>query len=116
MEAAETPSPAAPALTRAVRRLIRLPRHALIGTVRLYQLILSPYLGPGHCRYTPTCSQYAILSLRKYGVVKGVILSVWRILRCNPWGAHGHDPPRWFGEPAEPVDSDEPSGHVHPAH
>ena len=76
----------------------RLPRRALVGLVRLYQLGISPWLPPS-CRYTPTCSQYAILALREYGALRGSVLAVWRILRCNPWGGHGYDPPRWFGEP-----------------
>ncbi|MDE5981401.1 MAG: membrane protein insertion efficiency factor YidD, partial [Bacteroidaceae bacterium] len=42
--------------------------------------------------FTPTCSEYAILALRKHGPVKGLILAVWRILRCNPWGGSGYDP------------------------
>lgn len=78
--------------------LLSLPRLLLIGLVRGYQIFISPLL-PASCRYTPTCSQYAILALRKYGVVKGGILAAYRILRCNPWGGHGYDPPRWFGEP-----------------
>lgn len=85
-------------LAEAGRFVWRLPRLALVGVVRFYQLAISPWFPPS-CRYTPTCSQYAILSLRKYGAVKGAILAIWRILRCNPWGGHGHDPPRWFGEP-----------------
>lgn len=97
----QAPATADSLVHRAGRWVYRLPRLALVGLVRVYQLTLSPYLGPGACRYTPTCSQYAILALRKYGAVKGLILAVWRVLRCNPWGAHGHDPPRWFGEPAE---------------
>jgi putative membrane protein insertion efficiency factor len=77
--------------------LFGLPRRLLIGLIRIYQIVLSPLLPPS-CRYTPTCSQYAILALRKYGAFKGSILAVYRILRCNPWGGHGYDPPRWFGE------------------
>ena len=80
-----------------LRTLARLPRRLLMGLVRGYQLIISPHL-PSSCRYTPTCSAYAIQALRRYGAVKGTILAVWRVLRCNPWGGHGHDPPRWFGE------------------
>jgi uncharacterized protein len=76
----------------------RLPRLVLIGVVRVYQLAISPHL-PASCRYTPTCSAYAVQALTKYGFVRGTILTVWRILRCNPFGGHGHDPPRWFGEP-----------------
>ena len=78
--------------------LKQVPRRLLIGLVRVYQLILSPHL-PATCRYTPTCSKYAIQALREYGAVKGTILAVWRVLRCNPWGGHGYDPPRWFTEP-----------------
>ena len=80
-----------------LRALALLPRRLLIGLVRGYQLIISPHL-PRSCRYTPTCSAYAMQALREYGAVKGTILAVWRVLRCNPWGGHGHDPPRWFGE------------------
>lgn len=79
--------------------LWQLPRLVLVGVVRVYQTVTSP-LFPPSCRYTPTCSEYAILSLKQYGAIRGTILSVWRILRCNPWGGHGHDPPRWFGEPS----------------
>lgn len=76
------------------------PRLLLIGFVRMYQRFLSPIL-PNSCRFTPTCSHYAVQALGKYGAVRGAILAVWRILRCNPWGGHGYDPPRWFGEPRQ---------------
>lgn len=92
-----------------MKTLLHLPRLLLIGLVRFYQLAISPLLPPS-CRYTPSCSQYAILALRKYGAVKGLILATWRILRCAPWGGTGYDPPRWFGEP--PLDESAPS-HVH---
>ncbi|MGV3762265.1 membrane protein insertion efficiency factor YidD [Parapedobacter sp.] len=59
--------------------------------VRAYQLLLSPMLGAS-CRYTPTCSQYAIEAIRKYGPFKGGWLAIRRIARCHPWGGHGHDP------------------------
>lgn len=85
-----------------LKSILRIPSQLLILLVRGYQLFISPWLPPA-CRYTPTCSQYAILALRRYGFFKGVILTSYRILRCNPWGGHGHDPPRWFGEaPASP--------------
>jgi len=74
------------------------PRLLLIGGVRVYQRLLSPIL-PSSCRYTPSCSHYAVQALGQYGAVRGSILAAWRILRCNPWGGHGYDPPRWFGEP-----------------
>lgn len=87
----------------------RLPRFLLVGLVRGYQLVISPLM-PSACRYTPTCSQYSVEALRKYGAVKGLILSIYRISRCHPWGGSGYDPPRWFGEPM-PEDEDE---HEHP--
>ena len=63
----------------------------LIALVRLYQRVLSPVLG-GHCRFEPTCSEYCIGALRKHGVMKGLGLSVWRVLRCNPFCKAGYDP------------------------
>ena len=77
--------------------LVRLPRLLLIGVVRAYQLLLSPHLGRT-CRFHPTCSNYAIQALREYGVLKGIVLTVHRLFRCHPWGGHGYDPPRWFGD------------------
>ena len=66
--------------------------------IRFYQLCISPMLGK-NCRFHPTCSQYAIEALTTHGAVKGLLLAVWRILRCNPWGGQGYDlvPPkgRW---------------------
>ena len=81
----------------AFRWIASLPKLALVGLVRFYQVAISPHF-PASCRFSPTCSQYAVLALREYGAVRGSILAVWRILRCNPWGGHGYDPPRWFGE------------------
>lgn len=83
------------------RTVWRVPRLLLVGLVRLYQYGISPWL-PASCRYTPTCSAYAVEALGRYGAVRGTVLAVWRILRCNPWGGHGYDPPRWFGEPKPP--------------
>ncbi|MEM1126670.1 MAG: membrane protein insertion efficiency factor YidD [Bacteroidota bacterium] len=82
--------------------LMRLPRLLLIGLVRGYQLVVSPHL-PSACRYTPTCSQYAVEALRRYGAVKGLVLTVRRLARCHPWGGSGYDPPRWFDEAAPPT-------------
>ena len=90
-------------MTRAFDLIWRLPRLALVGVVRFYQGAISPWLPPT-CRYSPTCSEYAVQALREYGAVRGSVLATWRILRCNPWGGHGHDPPRWFGEPAPGTD------------
>ncbi|MBO5699452.1 MAG: membrane protein insertion efficiency factor YidD [Bacteroidaceae bacterium] len=63
----------------------------LIMPIRFYQRFISP-LTPPACRFTPTCSQYAIEALRKHGPIKGTWFAVRRILRCHPWGGHGYDP------------------------
>lgn len=63
----------------------------LILPIRFYQKVISP-LKPPCCRFTPSCSAYAIQALRKHGPLKGSLLAVWRILRCNPWGGSGYDP------------------------
>ena len=59
--------------------------------VRLYQLLISPLLGPS-CRFTPTCSAYAAEALKRHGPWKGGWLAIRRISRCHPWGGHGYDP------------------------
>ena len=64
----------------------------MIKMIRRYQIILSPLKMHVHCIYTPTCSQYAIEALEKYGVVKGTWLAVRRILRCHPFAKGGYDP------------------------
>jgi hypothetical protein len=59
--------------------------------IKFYQYVISPNIGP-KCRYTPTCSQYSIEALKKYGLIKGGWLAIKRISSCHPWGGHGHDP------------------------
>ena len=71
-----------------IRRIAIAP---LVGLVRFYQVCISP-LKPASCRFTPTCSQYALEALRKYGPFKGSWLALRRILRCRPWGDRGYDP------------------------
>ncbi|GHT79169.1 putative membrane protein insertion efficiency factor [Bacteroidia bacterium] len=66
-------------------------KYLLIGLVKFYRYSISP-LTPASCRYTPTCSQYAIEALQKYGALKGGWLALKRILRCHPWGGDGFDP------------------------
>ncbi|NLY87314.1 MAG: membrane protein insertion efficiency factor YidD [Clostridiales bacterium] len=63
----------------------------MISLVRAYQIGISPYLG-GHCRYRPTCSQYFIEAVEKYGALKGSWLGIRRILRCHPGRPGGYDP------------------------
>ncbi|EDM36551.1 hypothetical protein PBAL39_24825 [Pedobacter sp. BAL39] len=59
--------------------------------IRLYQYLISPMLG-ANCRFTPTCSQYGMEAIKKHGPFKGGWLTLKRIGKCHPWGAHGHDP------------------------
>lgn len=66
-------------------------KQIIIGFIRAYQLMLSPYL-PRSCRYDPTCSRYAIIAVNKYGTIKGLYLALRRILRCHPFGGSGYDP------------------------
>lgn len=74
-----------------MKSLLRLLAELLILPIRFYQRFISP-LTPPSCRYTPTCSQYAVEALRKYGPLKGGWLALRRILSCHPWGGHGYDP------------------------
>ena len=63
----------------------------VLKIIRVYQKYLSPLLGPS-CRFHPTCSEYTFQAIETYGVFKGGILAVKRILKCNPWGGSGADP------------------------
>ncbi len=66
-------------------------RKVATAPVELYRRVLSP-LVPARCRYEPSCSRYAVQSVRRFGVLRGLALSVWRLLRCNPWSHGGFDP------------------------
>lgn len=63
----------------------------LIAMIKFYKGYISP-LTPPACRYTPTCSQYALEAIQKYGAIKGTWLAIKRISRCHPWGGSGYDP------------------------
>ena len=65
--------------------------YPLLVLIKLYQKFISPLL-PSTCRYSPTCSEYSKQSLVKFGLIKGFILSIKRIIKCNPWGGSGYDP------------------------
>ena len=65
--------------------------YPLLVLIKLYQNFISPLL-PSTCRYSPTCSEYAKQSLVKFGLIKGSIVSIKRIIKCNPWGGSGYDP------------------------
>ncbi|WP_125775637.1 membrane protein insertion efficiency factor YidD [Antribacter gilvus] len=79
-----------------------LPAAVLVGMIRVYQTFISPMTGPT-CKYYPSCSQYAVIALKRHGALRGLGLALWRLLRCNPWslggvddvpparGARGHD-------------------------
>ncbi|MBF11945.1 MAG: membrane protein insertion efficiency factor YidD [Flavobacteriaceae bacterium] len=71
-----------------MKKILTIP---LILVIKGYQNFISPLLPPT-CRYSPTCSQYSIQVLKKYGLLKGGWLSIKRIASCNPWGGSGHDP------------------------
>lgn len=73
-------------------KVVRIPARVVIGLVRAYQIALSPIFG-GQCRFYPSCSQYFILAVEKYGVISGSLRGTWRILRCNPFCPGGYDPP-----------------------
>lgn len=77
---------------KVLRWLVGLPGWAIIGLVRCYQKFLSPMLG-ANCRYTPTCSQYMIEAVQKYGALRGGWKGVRRICRCHPFHPGGYDPP-----------------------
>ena len=66
-------------------------KYIFIGFVKIYQITLSPFIGQ-QCRFTPTCSYYAINSLKQHGALVGSVLTIKRLLRCHPWQTGGHDP------------------------
>ncbi len=73
--------------------------------IRLYQRVISPAL-PRRCKYHPTCSDYAVQSIRRYGILRGGVLAGWRLLRCNPFSHGGYDPvsaQTLFRSPARPA-------------
>ena len=74
------------------RKICQIPAWLLIGAVRIYQLTLSPLLGPV-CRSQPSCSNYFTQAVQKYGPLRGALRGVWRICRCHPFHPGGYDPP-----------------------
>ncbi|MBS0028513.1 membrane protein insertion efficiency factor YidD [Chitinophaga sp. 22321] len=74
-----------------MNRVVRWLSYPFIFLIKIYQWFISPLLG-SKCRYTPTCSQYGLEALKKYGPFKGGYLTIKRILSCHPWGGHGYDP------------------------
>ncbi len=69
-----------------------LPRLGLLSLIRLYQMFISPALPSNTCRFYPSCSHYGYQAIYKYGVIRGSIKAIWRVLRCNPFNPGGYDP------------------------
>jgi putative membrane protein insertion efficiency factor len=67
-------------------------KRLLLAPIRFYSRFVSPALPP-RCKYHPTCSAYAVQAVERYGILRGLVLAVWRVLRCNPWSHGGYDPP-----------------------
>ena len=65
-------------------------RGIVVGPIRVYQRAISPAL-PRRCKYYPSCSEYAVQAVRSYGILRGLVLAAWRLLRCNPWSHGGVD-------------------------
>lgn len=74
-----------------MKQILRILSYPFILLIWIYQRLISPLLG-AKCRFTPTCSHYAVEAFKKYGVFKGFWLAVKRISRCHPWGGSGYDP------------------------
>ena len=71
--------------------LRRAARALVLAPIVVYQKLISPAI-PRRCKYEPTCSRYAVGAVREYGILKGLVLAGWRLLRCNPWSYGGYDP------------------------
>ncbi|HEU5443147.1 MAG TPA: membrane protein insertion efficiency factor YidD [Steroidobacteraceae bacterium] len=65
-------------------------RAVIVAPIRIYQRAISPAI-PQRCKYYPSCSEYAVQAVRRYGILRGLILAAWRLLRCNPWSLGGVD-------------------------
>jgi uncharacterized protein len=69
----------------------RIARAIASAPIQLYSRVISPAI-PRRCKYAPTCSRYALDAIREYGILRGLVLAGWRLLRCNPWSHGGYDP------------------------
>lgn len=72
-------------------KLARIARGLAVAPIVVYQRVISPAI-PQRCRYYPSCSRYAVDAIREYGILRGLVLAGWRLLRCNPWSHGGYDP------------------------
>jgi putative membrane protein insertion efficiency factor len=84
--------PNEPRLRDLPRTVWNWPRLGTLGLIRLYQMTLSRTLPPNTCRYYPSCSHYGYQAIYKYGIFKGGVKAIWRVLRCNPFSHGGYDP------------------------
>ncbi len=84
--------PHEPALTSLSFNLRNFPRWVLLLFIRLYQKVVSPSLPANTCRFYPSCSHYGYQAIYKHGAFKGLIMAIWRVLRCNPFNPGGYDP------------------------
>lgn len=84
-------TPAATPRGPATGILVRAARAVAVAPIVVYQKAISPAL-PRRCKYEPTCSRYALDAIRAHGVLRGAVLALWRVLRCNPWSHGGYDP------------------------
>lgn len=85
----------------AFQTIVRVPRGLILALILIYQKTISPdhgllkrFFAPGVCRFYPTCSEYGYQVIKKRGILVGVPLTLWRVLRCNPWGKGGVDLPK----------------------
>jgi uncharacterized protein len=81
-----------PRLRDLPRKVINLPRIALLGLIRIYQASIARTLPRDTCRFYPSCSHYGYQAVYKYGVIKGGAMAAWRVMRCNPFNHGGYDP------------------------
>ncbi|MGH2843295.1 MAG: membrane protein insertion efficiency factor YidD [Solirubrobacteraceae bacterium] len=87
-------------------------RRAAVAPIRAYQRLFSPMLG-ARCRYYPSCSEYAAQAITKFGILRGLVLAGWRLLRCNPFSGGGYDPveAQHLFKPCTPAAKASPSSH-----
>ena len=69
-------------------------KQLMLSSIRWYRREISPLMPP-NCRFFPSCSNYALQAIEEFGAIKGGVLTAWRIMRCNPTGGYGYDPPQW---------------------
>jgi putative membrane protein insertion efficiency factor len=88
----DTPVAPEPSIRDLPLTLGNLPRLPLLALIRLYQMTFARGMPPGTCRFYPTCSHYGYQAIYKHGAIKGSIMAIWRVLRCNPFNPGGYDP------------------------